>query len=59
MEREKEKVPWYSVAFLGFYREGWRVMDMLLSIFEGMCNLTLGAVITVCGFDPEEFEEES
>lgn len=33
-------------------------MDMLLSIFEGMCNLTLGAVITVCGFDPEEFEEE-
>lgn len=33
-------------------------MDMLLSIFEGMCNLALGAVITVCGFDPDDFEEE-
>lgn len=33
-------------------------MNTILSLFEGMCNLTLGAVITVCGFDPEDFEEE-
>lgn len=33
-------------------------MNTILSLFEGMCNLALGAVITVCGFDPEEFEEE-
>ncbi len=35
------------------------MMDMLLSIFEGMCNMALDTVITVCGFDPEDFEEES
>lgn len=34
-------------------------MNTILSLFEGMCNLTLGAVIAVCGFDPEEFEEEA
>lgn len=33
-------------------------MSMLLSIFESMCDLALGAVITVCGFDPEDFEGE-
>ena len=33
-------------------------MNLLLSLFEGMCNLTLNTVITVCDFDPEDFEEE-
>ena len=33
-------------------------MSILLSLFEGMCDLTLTAVIKVCDFDPEDFEEE-
>lgn len=33
-------------------------MSILLSLFEGMCNMALNTVITVCGFDPEDFEEE-
>lgn len=33
-------------------------MNILLSLFEGMCDLTLNTVITVCGFDPEDFEED-
>ena len=33
-------------------------MNILLSLFEGMCDLALNTVITVCGFDPDDFEEE-
>ena len=33
-------------------------MNLLLSLFEGMCNLALNTVITVCGFDPDDFEED-
>lgn len=33
-------------------------MSFLLSLFEGMYDLTLTAVIKVCNFDPEDFEEE-
>lgn len=33
-------------------------MNLLLSLFEGMCDLALNTVITVCGFDPDDFEEE-
>ena len=33
-------------------------MSLLLSLFEGMCDLALTAVIKVCDFDPEDFEEE-
>lgn len=32
-------------------------MNLLLSLFEGMRNLTLNTVITVCDFDPDAFEE--
>lgn len=33
-------------------------MNILLSLFEGMCNMALNTVITVCGFDPDDFEED-
>lgn len=33
-------------------------MNLLLSIFEGMCNMALNTVITVCNFDPSEFEKK-
>lgn len=33
-------------------------MNLLLSLFEGMCNMALNTVITVCDFDPSDFEEE-
>ncbi len=33
-------------------------MNLLLSIFEGMYDLALNTVITVCNFDPSEFEEK-
>lgn len=33
-------------------------MNILLSLFEGMCNIALNTVIAVCDFDPEDFEEE-
>lgn len=33
-------------------------MDKILSIFEGICNMALSTVITVCDFDPDDFEEE-
>lgn len=33
-------------------------MNLLFSLFEGLCDLALGAVVAVCGFDREEFEEE-
>lgn len=33
-------------------------MNLLLSLFEGMCNMALNTVIKVCDFDPDDFEEE-
>lgn len=33
-------------------------MNILLSLFEGMCDLTLAAVIKLYDLDPEDFEEE-
>lgn len=33
-------------------------MDKILSIFEGMCLFTLGAVLWVAGVSPEELETE-
>lgn len=33
-------------------------MNILLSLFEGMCNMALNTVITVCDFDPDDFEED-
>lgn len=33
-------------------------MNFLLSLFEGMCDLTLTAVIKLYGLDPDDFEEE-
>ena len=32
-------------------------MNLLLSLFEGLCNMALNTVITVCDFDPRDFEE--
>lgn len=32
-------------------------MNLLLSLFEGMCNMALNTVITVCDFYPSDFEE--
>lgn len=32
-------------------------MNILLSLFEGLFNMTLNTVITVCDFDPSDFEE--
>jgi hypothetical protein len=33
-------------------------MDKILSIFEGMCLFTLGAVLWAAGVSPEELETE-
>lgn len=33
-------------------------MNLLLSLFEVLCNMTLNTVITVCDFDPDDFEED-
>lgn len=33
-------------------------MNLLLYLFEGLCNMALNTVITVCNFDPSDFEEE-
>lgn len=33
-------------------------MNLLVSLFEDLCNMALNTVITVCDFDPEDFEEE-
>ena len=48
MEREKEKVPWHSMAVLGFYRKEGRVMI----VFDGLelIGLAIMAVLLViCG----------
>lgn len=33
-------------------------MNMFISMFEGLCSITLGAVLSACGFDPADFETE-
>lgn len=32
-------------------------MNILLTLFEGMCDLTLAAVIKLYDLDPDDFEE--